>query len=82
MNVQKEKVKCRECNWKGFYRDLLRATNPFNRHDMLMGCPDCKDIYELFYDICDEKGCWNNASIGFPTKNGYRRTCFKHNKDK
>jgi hypothetical protein len=27
---------------------------------------------------CDEPGCYNQISAGFPTDNGYRRTCGEH----
>jgi len=28
--------------------------------------------------MCDEFGCYEMASCGFPTENGYRRTCYEH----
>jgi len=28
--------------------------------------------------FCDEPGCFDDASSGFPTDNGYRWTCYKH----
>ena len=29
--------------------------------------------------ICDEEGCWNSASCGWPTEDGgYRHTCSDH----
>lgn len=29
-------------------------------------------------EMCDEPGCTEPTSCGFPTPNGYRRTCGKH----
>ena len=38
---------------------------------------------ELFYDnnvMCDQKieGCHEYATCGTPTKDGYKRVCYKH----
>lgn len=30
------------------------------------------------YMLCDEPGCLDRATCGFPAKDGYRRTCGKH----
>jgi hypothetical protein len=30
--------------------------------------------------LCDEPGCFKDVSCGYQTKNGYRSTCFDHNK--
>lgn len=29
-------------------------------------------------NLCDEPDCFNEVSCGFPTEDGYRRTCSKH----
>jgi hypothetical protein len=31
--------------------------------------------------LCDEPGCYNEISCGWPTDNGYRSTCSLHYKD-
>lgn len=31
-----------------------------------------------FAGVCDEPGCFKYATCGFPTDNGYRRTCYNH----
>jgi hypothetical protein len=36
------------------------------------------DSLKQLLDLCDEGGCYQNASSGYPTKDGYRRTCFSH----
>jgi len=36
------------------------------------------DSLKQLLDLCDESGCYRNASCGYPTKSGYRRTCFFH----
>lgn len=39
-----------------------------------------KKIEELknILSLCDEPECFGEVSCGFPTDNGYRRTCSKH----
>lgn len=34
------------------------------------------------FAICDEPGCCNRVSYGWPSENGYRRTCSEHYKAK
>ena len=36
------------------------------------------DSLKEMLDICDEFGCYEQSSCGFPTSDGYRRTCYKH----
>lgn len=31
-----------------------------------------------FANVCDEPGCFRNASCGWPSDEGYRRTCYEH----
>ena len=31
-------------------------------------------------NFCDEPECYNGISCGFPTEDGYRRTCYEHSK--
>lgn len=40
---------------------------------------DNKELKE-FAQICDEPGCFEYASCGWPSENGYRRTCYNHSK--
>ena len=35
-----------------------------------------------FLGICDEEGCWKEASCGWPSEENYRHTCSAHYKDK
>lgn len=69
---------CTECNWKGMACEQLEADNPFDPEDVIVGCPKCFSVNTL-RGVCDEEGCWEESSCGFPTfDNGYRRTCSKH----
>lgn len=36
-------------------------------------------LKEVLY-LCDEPGCYDSASSGWPTEKGYRQTCYKHYK--
>lgn len=38
------------------------------------------DKMKPFFNICDEDGCYSEASCGWPSENGYRHTCFEHMK--
>jgi hypothetical protein len=69
---------CNSCDWLGLETYLLRAPNPFDQGETeILGCPKCKAVDD-FLECCDEAGCEQEASCGFPTESGYRRTCWKH----
>ena len=80
--IEKDKVKCieRHCKWKGLDNELLRANNPFDSDDILIGCPQGKGINTIVC-VCDEPGCWEQSTCGTPSINGYRNTCGKHYKN-
>lgn len=69
--------RCAECQMIHQEDDLLTAPNPFDDECFLTGCPNCLSIDD-FYEVCDEPGCDQDATCGFPTEDGYRRTCFEH----
>lgn len=71
------KTKCKECGWKGTYKKLLTAENPFNQDDRIIGCPKCFAIAE-FECVCDEPECWKFVTCGTPTEKRYRNTCSEH----
>ena len=71
--------KCEECEEIFDKADLLTAPNPFASNDIIFGCPNCKSV-NSFTNVCDEPGCFRNATCGFPTSMGYRRTCGDHYK--
>ena len=70
----------RECNWKGFEGDVLKAPNPFEPKEEMFACPDCRD-YESLYPACQIDGCWNMAIAGVKTDSGYKRLCRDHYSD-
>lgn len=74
------KYKCGNCGKISQQKDILTAPDPFDLGEIIFGCPFCKQIGELF-TLCDEPGCKEISTCGFPSKNsknGYRRTCGKH----
>jgi len=75
--MEKERLVCEDCDWRGTYNKALIAKNPFDPLDELTGCPNCKSVNRL-RGTCDEPGCWEPATIGTPVKGGYRRTCWQH----
>jgi hypothetical protein len=61
---------------------LLEAPNPFDDSDIILGCPKCKAV-DAFALVCDEPDCPQDATCGFPVKEGYggyRNTCYYHMK--
>jgi len=72
-----ERWRCGACDSIVEKADLLKAVNPFQSDLYIYGCPDCKDV-QGFTLICDEPGCTNDATCGFPVPDGYRTTCGDH----
>ena len=71
------KWRCKSCNEISDHRTLLRAPNPFDSGDVITGCPHCKQ-FEGFELLCDEDGCQEVYTSGWPSPEGYRVTCHKH----
>jgi len=73
------RVRCekRQCGWVGDEGDLLSADNPFRKGERIYACPKCRAIDSTLY-TCDEPGCDEFATCGWPSKGGYRHTCGKH----
>jgi len=68
---------CEECGWRGDGKDVLQAQNPFDKDDVIYGCPRCAEVNRI-RRTCDADGCWDVPSMGTPTIHGYRHTCWKH----
>ncbi len=75
--MNKNKVKCGECSWKGENREILESPNPFDTEEQIQGCPQCKSV-DSICTICDEDNCWDEVSCGTSTPDGYRNTCSDH----
>lgn len=68
---------CKECETNISTSELLQAENPFKKGDEITGCPKCFSI-DSFVTGCDEPGCKERSSSGWPSPDGYRWTCHKH----
>jgi hypothetical protein len=75
------KLVCKDCDWRGTDLQKLIAPNPFDKEDIVVGCPKCNSVNQL-RTACDEPGCWEEDTCGTPvvygSPVGYRRTCGKH----
>ena len=77
---QNKHWRCENCDEISMECELLRAPNPFDTDKTITGCPYCKWVGD-FEVLCDEPGCEEQATCGFPVKEGfggYRRTCGNH----
>ena len=68
---------CKECSKRVRQDQILTAPNPFDSRQRIEGCPNCYSIDRLA-QVCDEPGCWKEATWGAPSGSGYRRTCYEH----
>ena len=73
-----EKYICDECGWAGLKSQLLYNLNPFDESITISACPCCKILNSTVSIACDTLNCWDPATCGTPTNNGYRKTCGKH----
>lgn len=73
------KWKCQEfrCGWHGDESAILQAPDPFNDGEVIAACPECREVGTLVSG-CDEPGCTEIGSCGWPSEAGYRRTCGAH----
>jgi len=73
----KSKYVCKYCLHRLTDDDILRAPHPWIPRDFIMGCPACKSVDSL-RAICDAENCWNEASHGAWTRDGYKNLCLNH----
>lgn len=75
---KKVKMICTDlrCGWRGFEFELLRASNPFDKDEVLTACPVCRDMETA--KACDEAACWEKATCGWRSEDSYRHTCYIH----
>lgn len=74
-----KRYRCWKCHARVYENEVLWADHPFalEAGEKITGCPKCREPNTL-YLACDEPGCWDEASCGTPTPNGYRQTCGDH----
>jgi len=69
--------RCRECEWTGKQEAIVQFQDPERAGNSWRICPECRAA-EQFDNICDEPGCRRVAAFGWPSSEGYRRTCGDH----
>jgi len=69
---------CQDCDWIGGddELDIVADPKPGSRRAWTV-CPACRAA-EHFTNLCDEPGCNREATCGWPSPAGYRRTCGQH----
>lgn len=73
--------RCNDCDHVMLETAIVRASVPHPKDPAtliyLNQCPECGEC-QNFTNVCDEPGCAEEATCGWPTLDGYRRTCGKH----
>jgi hypothetical protein len=73
--------RCNDCDHVMLETAIVRATVKHPKDPAtqiyLNQCPECGEC-QNFTNVCDEPGCEAEATCGWPTPTGYRRTCGKH----
>ena len=73
--------RCDDCGWRGQETDICMVADPAepnpNRAIKWHVCPKCRQANQ-FTNMCDEPSCREKATCGWPSDQGYRRTCEKH----
>ena len=71
------RFKCKQCDEIVLQREILEAPNPFDDHDILHGCPECRSV-DSFQLVCETDGCKQIAECGVNTQDGYKCLCAQH----
>jgi hypothetical protein len=69
--------RCQECGWRGDEEEIISFADPVLEGNSWNICPECRAA-EQFDNMCDEPECRKVATCGWPSPEGYRRTCFEH----
>ncbi len=73
--MSNHRFRCTECGAIYLEHDIPQWPGP---DGVEFGyCDKCRSA-ESFVNICDELGCDREATCGWPSPGGYRRTCFDH----
>ena len=79
--MAEQKFKCKECGAIVAHDRVPEAVNPFNRHEMIFGCPECREVNSLIR-ACDVDGCNEVSSCVLRqdeiTDTDYRFVCSFH----
>jgi hypothetical protein len=75
LRSSEEKLRCRKC--QSITYQYLRAANPFDNSQEVIGCPQCYAVDSMVW-ACFEDGCKREVCLCIKTKNGYRMACVEH----
>lgn len=64
------------CRWSGFISEALQSEDPFNRGEILIACPGCRE--QTLRTCCMEPDCVVEATCGIKTPTGYQWMCWIH----
>lgn len=71
---------CLECRFIGPIAEFDKVKDPRGDDEWTV-CPKCRTPEHVTM-ACDEPGCSEVSTCGFPTEAGYRRTCGNHYRPK
>lgn len=81
MKIENDKLICTDCRTISRESEMLKAINPFDKTQKIMGCPNCFAVDQMLF-VCDEPGCNRESTCGTPTPEdslvSYRTTCSAH----
>jgi hypothetical protein len=70
--------RCDNCDMIWKKSELLEGENPFNKTEIIKGCPNCKEANN-FTAMCEVEGCHREWSGSGPGKDGdWWTTCYEH----
>ncbi len=72
--------RCGDCDHIMAQTEIIRVSVPHPKHGgpiYLSQCPECGEC-QNFTNLCDEPDCQKEANCGWPSPDGYRRTCYDH----
>lgn len=72
-----KKWKCSVCSTITDEDNLFIGDNPLTENNMIVGCLVCFSVNTMQV-VCDEYGCENLATFGYPTNEGYKNACGQH----
>lgn len=67
---------CDDCLWIAKEGDVLKAPHPFEKGEIIWGCPMCQGL--TLTRACDREGCTRRATVGTPWTDRYWSTCYDH----
>lgn len=81
MPIAMARWRCDDCQnvWRTGEILTVKVPHPKPGHDVIeiQQCPECGSC-DNFWLLCDVEGCERLVTCGWPSPDGYRRTCHQH----